>query len=402
MISELGEPSLATEIRAVESLCRHALETEYADLAAQVPGLPQEPRRWIEIMSGIPDEPRCCQELEQLCQGAPAGAVERFGMLQAALAALPQLESLKIHDSLNRQFCATFRRVATRPEGWSKYFQYKSDAYSELARIVSLRRYHTGQISFDIMDLPRTWFLKVHPLALLGLVRAVIREMGSLGPIMMPHLNYWRGNTMTLSKRENEVSHYRMVQFMEQQPQIKGLVSASWLYSSDMERFSPHIAWLRDFYIDNGAYLVDMEVAHLRSGFLVGSEERRRLHAEGKIRPRETLVIWSRERMIAWARRYERAQDIGRKADPPTTRTARPEPKWQSKANEILSSGQYTLINWGLLLRDRPRRYVTLVFGLPLAALAVAVAATLSVWTVLPALIFGFIAIWLLQYFFLQ
>jgi hypothetical protein len=406
--SESGAPILQVEIWAVVDLCREALETDYRDLVARIPGLPQNPDRWIAILSGIPDDRRCRHLLGGLCEGAarmglcPPGSVERFGMLQAALWALPRLESLEVHDSVLWQFCATFRRIATRARGWGRYLQHDSDAYAELARIVTLRRFHAGQISFDVMAMPRTWLLKAHPLALPSLIRELVLELGGLGPIMMPHLNYWRGNAMTLLAKENEASHYRMAQFMEQQPRIKGLVSASWLYSSEIKAFSPHISWLRDFYVENGAYLLDMEIAHERAGFLVGSEERRRLHAEGKLRPRETLVIWPRARMQAWARDYSRAPDTKQTALSRVDPTKRAEPKWQSSANQIFSSGQYTLLQLGLFLREKPRHYLSVVFGIPLLILAIAIFMMVGIWSVLPAIVLGFVAIWLFQYFFLQ
>jgi hypothetical protein len=175
------------------------------------------------------------------------------------------------------------------------------------------------------------------------------------------------------------------------------------LYSSEVERFAPHIAWLRDFYRDNGAYLVDLEIAHQKAGFLVGSDARREMYAKGELKPRETLVIWPRDRLLSWAADYA-ARDH---AAAPTQRPASlwdrgREPKWQSRTNEILSSGQYTLFHCGALLRLRPRKYIFRVFGLPLIALALLAALFLGIGAVLPVTIVGIVVIWLLQYFLLQ
>ncbi len=407
--SEYRALPLSAEIEAVEALCRQALDADYRDLAQKMAGLPQDPASWMALLSGIPDDQRRRRVLAGLCEEAerlgacPPGSIERFGTLQASLVALPQLEQMDGHDSLGRQFCAMIRRIASRTHGWGRHFQHDSDAFAELARIVTFRRYHAGQISFDVMATPRAWTLRVHPLALPSLFRELALELRGLGPIVMPHLNYWRVNPLTILKKENAISHHRIVQYMEGQTQIKGLVSASWLYSSDVEKFSPHIAWLRDFYIDNGAYLVDMEVAHQKAGFLVGSEARRKLHAEGKLRPRETLVIWPRERMLAWARESPQAHGVMRNLpDPSAKAPRRPEPKWKSRANEIVSSGQYTLVNLGPLLRDKPRQYILLIFCVPLIVLAIAFALTIGIWATAPALALAFIGIWLFQYFFLQ
>jgi hypothetical protein len=50
----------------------------------------------------------------------------------------------------------------------------------------------------------------------------------------------------------------------------------------------------------HSAYVLDLSPALDDSGFLVGSEKRRRLYANGDFRPRETLVLWRRADIIAW------------------------------------------------------------------------------------------------------
>jgi hypothetical protein len=402
-------PPLSEEIRAVDALCRHALEADYPGLANQIPELPDDPRRWFELLSGIHGGGRGARLLARWSDeahrlgGWPRGSVERFGILQACLVALSLLSSRQIHDSLNRQFCSTFRRVAARAQGWGAYFAYDNDAFEELARIVTLRRFHAGQVSFDIMPLPRSWLLKVHPLALPGVVGEILGGMGGSGRIVMPHLNYWRANPMMLLKKENDRAHWRIAMSMERDPGIKGLISASWLYSVEVGRASPHIGWLRDFYRDNGAYLVDMEVAHVRAGYLVGSETRRHLHEAGKFRPRETAVLWSRAKMLAWAHRYAEDRAVPRSPSRPGGKTRnRLEPNWQASANDTVSSGQITIINCSPFLRRAPRRYIVTVFLIPSIIIAITVGAVFGYWAVVPATALGVIGIWLFQYFFLQ
>ena len=401
--------ALRTELLATAASCRQALASDFSDLLGMVPDLPTEPERWFELLFKIPDDPRSRRALGRWHgRAAPlpdyqTNSIERFGILQAALIALSKLEPAQMPLEIKLQLCATLRRLANRKSGWGRRLQYDSDAFEELARIVSLRRLHAGQISFDVMALPRAWFLRAHPLALPGLVWEVSTELRGLGPIVMPHLNYWRGNPMALLKNESDISHYRIAQYLEQHPDVKGLVSASWLYSSEVETFAPHIAWLRDFYRDNGAYLVDLDLAHEKAGFLVGSEARRQMHVGGRLHPRETLVIWSRDRLLSWASEFAERGD----AAPSTPQAARrkrkgADPKWRSRANEVLSSGQYTLIHGGALLRQKPRHYIFLVFIVPLIMVALAAAFGLGFWAVPPALLLSTVIIWILQYFLLQ
>lgn len=401
--------SLRSEVESVGMLCRQAVESGAARLAGILDRAPQSPSDWFELLRGIPERHAHRARLAGLCREAELlglcqpGEVERFSVLMASLAALPRLEADKGHDCLAWQFCAMLRRIATRPGGWGDRFHHDGDAFHELAKIMTFRRWHAGQSSFDIMDLPRAWFLKVHPLALPGLITEVVRELRGLEPIVMPHINYWRLNASALVPKENEMASWRIAQFVGSHPEIRGLVAASWLFTSEMPEFSPHLAWLRQFYVDAGAYLVDMEIAHEGAGYLVGSETRRRLYREGKLKPRETLVIWPRAQILQWAAQFD--PEAGqRRAGSAVENTSRhrPEPKWQSRTNDIFSSGQWTLVSLKLFLRSNPRPYILRVFGIPLALLAMLVLLSIGLWAVVPALITGFVAIWLFQYFFLQ
>ena len=113
---------------------------------------------------------------------------------------------------------------------------------------------------------------------------------------------------------------------------------------------------MREF-IDAGPALAD-------AGFLVGNERRRQLYASGVFRPRETIVLWSRADMLAWARRRpELADGAGERAACEAhkgavgARAQTPARYWRS--------GRWTLMDCRRLLYYRPRPYVALVLALP-------------------------------------
>jgi len=290
------------------------------------------------------------------------------------------------------QFCAMVRGVAAGQKTWAGYFDHATDAFQELARIVTLRRFHAGQSSFDIMSMPRNWLLRVHPMALPAVVRELLAGLGGLGPVVMPHLNYWRASPTLLLRQENTSAMLRIARCLERQPRIKGLVAASWLYSEAVGDVSPHLAWVRQFYAENGACLVDMNPAAQRAGFLVGSAARRQLYAEGKFRPRETLVIWRRQDMLDWA---------ARQGDETTPHAAAGRTR-SLGVGKRLASGQITLLDCEAFMTFHPRWYVVCVFVVPAIVLAAAAAAGLGLYAVLPALLLAVPALWLFQYFCLQ
>jgi hypothetical protein len=398
--------TLDDEIGAATQLCRNTLGEQYAEFEAPA-SAPRSPEGWFELLKSFLRDQQSVDGFGVIVTDAGTsgnlapGAVELYAVLQAYLVALPLLRSLPVHESVMRQFCMTCRRIATRPQSYPGQFDYRSDAFHELARIVSFRSFHAGQSSFHIMAMPRTWLLRVHPLAVPGLLREIVVGMGGIDPLVMPHVNYWRANPGLLFAKENERAFWRIAKTIEMQPAIRGLMAMSWLNCREVVTASPHLAFVREFYLNNGAYLVDMNVAPLDAGFGTGSTMRQSLYDQGQFRPRETLVLWRRAHILDWACRYELARDTGRSREGPP-KLSELKPYWRFDANKILSSGMFTLFNCTPLLQHRPRRYVTLVFLLPCILAAIASALTLGFAAILPVCIGTVVTIWLFQYFCLQ
>jgi hypothetical protein len=404
MIEKTLEPDapLDSEIVAAATLCRNALKADFAAFVQRIPAALKSPEYCFEVLCRVPHDRRQMNALRQLVAkevgSAPPHALGRFIFLQSYLIALPRLLSLPVDEGVKRQFIATCRQVASP---WSQLEQ-DSDAFSELAQIVTLRRFHAGELSFDIMNMPRTWLLKVHPIELPNLIREIMCGFGGFGPVVIPHVNYWRRNPMIISRKEHERALLRIGKSIERDSHIKGLVSSSWLYSEGVVEHSPHLGWLRDFFVDRNAYVVDLGPALVESGFLVGSEKRRRLYSEGVLHPREALILWRRADIMEWISSDLPHREVARPSLPQRMRASQPLTKQKLIAHRILRSGQYTLIDCKRLLFYKPRRYVVMILLLP--ALCGALLAT-TIWTAeigSVAFFFVILFMWLFQYFILQ
>jgi hypothetical protein len=403
--------ALKNEIVAAETLCRHALETDYADFIVRIPAAMKSPEGCFELLCGIPYDHRRMAvlrrlkvEVEQRGLRVP-NAVERFVVLQSYLIALPRLPSLPIDEDVNRQFIATCRQVASPFLTRESRLEQDSAAFTELAQIVTLRRYHAGELSFDIMKMPRAWLLKAHPIELPGLVREIVYGMGGFGPVVIPHVNYWRRDPIIISSREHKRALLRIGKCIERDRRIKGLVSSSWLYCDTVGKHFPHMGWLRDFFVDHNAYVVDLGPALVDSGFLIGNEKRRRLYAEGEFHPRETLILWRRAEIMAWMRSYlaQGAESRPHKVPPLDVRAPERSPtKRKPIMRRMLRSGRLTLIDCKRLLWYKPRTYIAIVLLLPALCAAILATATWTVGTGYLAFIFAVSFMWLFQYFVLQ
>jgi hypothetical protein len=302
-----------------------------------------------------------------------------------------------VDESVKAQFCIMCRHLAGPLQSQDARLSVAGDAFAELAKLITHRRFHAGQLSYDIMDMPRAWLLKVHPMELPGLARELWRGFGGLGPVVMPHINYWRPNPLFVTLKEQQRSLRRIAKSIESDSRIKGFISSSWVYAEAVGEATPHLAWLRDFFAANNAYITDVGPALEDAGFLVGSDKRRQLHTEGEFQPRETLVLWRRADMMAWASR-----DPDTAAGKPAEAAPRPRAREQHDFAGRVRSGQFTILDCRRLLYYRPRQFIAAVLIAPTLAAAIAFAAFWPAAAVLPMAVGTLLLIWLVQYFFLQ
>lgn len=307
--------SANTEIADVIEHCRATLRSNFNGFAERVGVADRDPRYWFDLLCRFPRDPAGVATLRRLRQAAitgpapfPDGAMERFVLIHSILVAAPQVPALPVDGTVKNRLYRTFANIAVPEPRWEGYFVDKW-RFHDMATFATLRRFPAGQHDWEPSALPRSCLLRVHPLSLPGLVQTIAVTLGGFRPLARLHLNYYRPNSVMLLDTEAQKSYHRIARSLRLQPEIKGLVASSWFYSTAVARISPHLSWLRDFFLANGGYVGEMEVAQPDTGYLVGSEKRRRLFEQGKLHPRNTLVLWGRDAMLDWAARHPELND---------------------------------------------------------------------------------------------
>ena len=399
---------LEVQIAECTDLCGQRLALDYAGFGRCPSKFPQTPPACFELLYSVPENPASTETFRRFEQAAKAMgfstpySVERFVVLQACLAALRRLPLLPVDDSVKAQFCMLCRHLASARLPADRRFAMGGGAFIELAKLITLRRFHAGQLSFDIMDMPRAWLLKVHPIELPGLARELLAGFGGLGPVVMPHINYWRTNPLFVTLKEHEKSLQRIAKCLEADPALKGFISSSWVYADAVGEVTPHLAWLRDFFAENNGYVVDCGPALEDAGFLVGSDRRKQLHSEGRFHIRETLILWRRDDLLGWAKRKP-AEDASRLQAPHEKPTGpRPRARGQPERRPAVRSGDLTLMDCRRWLYYKPRSYIPVVLGAPLLVAGVVAAALMPVAAVFPVVAAVLAAMYFIQYFLLQ
>jgi hypothetical protein len=239
------------------------------------------------------------------------GAFERMLIVAAAHDAIDGLAALPVDERIRELFCQNFRMYAAAPGTLPEPFDLSRASFITMGRIATLSRFPAGQLDWEVSGIPRSWLLKVPTGSLPRLAASILFELRGFGPAFFSHINPNRRNQGVLLERESLRSYHRMARSMEGQPEVKGLITASWLHSPDTFTISPHLAWLNAVFLENGGRVIPFGPAAADSGVLHRSPERQKAYEAGTFKPTQALVIWPRAAMLAWAAGHEELRDDG-------------------------------------------------------------------------------------------
>lgn len=291
--------------------CRAALE-DGADLqplwrASLDPGAGAAPLREARaLLPAVRTAGAAVPRLAELKQALAAagypvadGAFERFLIVAAAHDAVDRLHALPVDERVKDLCCQNFTMYAAgkTPEP----FDVSKASFVAMGRIATLSRFPAGQLDWEVSGIPRSWLLKIPWTSLPKFAASVLFELRGFAPAFFSHVNPNRRNQGTLLERESLRSYHRMARSMAHQPEIKGLVTASWFHSPDTFVISPHLEWLNDVFLQNGGYVFPLGPADVDSGVLHRSPERQQAYDAGTFKPTEAMIVWPRRAMLVWA-----------------------------------------------------------------------------------------------------
>lgn len=115
---------------------------------------------------------------------------------------------------------------------------------------------------------------------------------------LTPHFlqDGWRDFYLELSER------------IEQEPRVGGIFGKAWFWDASMKEHSPRMSYLRDLPEAGGALFFPARGVLDGDHIALDNPRRRRLYDAGQYTPTESIMIWTREKLLDWARR-ERAKN---------------------------------------------------------------------------------------------
>lgn len=234
--------------------------------------------------------------------------VDRAMVVETCAETVDRIADLRVDPVVKRLICQEFTFYSSIKADWSAHFDPESLSFRAYCGHALLLRFPAGQFSWNQAGLQRSALLEM-PISLKPALLRHVMKMGGFAPCFEPHMAVFRKPFAALVERECLRSYHRMARTMELQPQIKGLVAASWLFDEHTIRLTPHIAFLRKLFEENGGFVGPLRPCEGNAGFLQGSEARRKAYQDGSYRPKETLVLWPRAAMIGWAKAHPELAD---------------------------------------------------------------------------------------------
>jgi hypothetical protein len=242
-------------------------------------------------------------------EAASAATLERYLLLETVAQFGARLSGLRMSESVLRCLADELRFLAA-PSVWdSAKLLAPTDGFIAMAKIVTLRRFPAGQLHVERSGIPLSWFARPDPRRLTSLLVFLARHVRGRGPFFFYHVAWRRKNRMFLSETEQNRSYYRIAQSLALHPEVKGLMTESWLHSPDTARVSPHLAWFNEPFAKHGGLIVILGEAGESSGVFTGGSERKKLYDEGKFRPTTAMAIWPRAAFIEWAENHPELAD---------------------------------------------------------------------------------------------
>ena len=230
--------------------------------------------------------------------------LERLLLTYAVQESFPLVAELPVHWQV-KTLIQKEMQAYSRPRGLGAKLLVGTDPFVTACKIATLRRFASGCLDWVISGIPRSWIPRIPwhkmPQALLY----VATQFQGLKPAFYVHVAPAPRNRSLVIPNEVRKAYYRMAKSLELQPEMKGILCASWFHDPAVLRDTPHLAALNDPYLQHGGrILTTLGVAPPDSGFLDYNPERRKLYETGRFKPRITLAMWPRAAAIGWAAQH--------------------------------------------------------------------------------------------------
>ena len=284
------------------------LPPELQEIESALRSSGRKPEDLIALIQSVGDQPSTVAPVLSLKQSIQSAGVdcegdrfERVLLAYAMTQSEPRIDRAPVHESVKPLIRREFQRLLEASPGAPPVLA-GTDPFIAASKIATLRRFPSGPMDWVVSGMPRSWFAKLGAANLIPAVRFIVFEFGGIKPAFYIHIAHPPRNRSLILRNEVRKSYYRMACSLALQPEIKGIMCASWFFDPEARKDAPHLAWINEPFLEFGGRIVAiLGPAPVESGFLKFNPERREQFERGELNLRTTLAMWPRKAALAWA-----------------------------------------------------------------------------------------------------
>jgi hypothetical protein len=242
------------------------------------------------------------EKLQAAGNGFAADAFERALLRAAATETAPRIANLPVPEPVKKLLREEFEFYC-RPSRASP-LEVGRSPFVIACKMISLRRFPAGPLDWEMGGFPRSWLLKVRKSDLARVVWFLTARVGGFRPMFFTHTARQPKNRSLIIQKEVFRAYFRIASALELQPEVKGILTASWFHDDAAVKDNPLLDALNQPYREEGGLIASMGPAPADSGFLEHNAARRKAFESGELQYKIAVAIWPRRAAIAWARKH--------------------------------------------------------------------------------------------------
>ena len=292
------------------------VSTSVEQLETALPGIGAGKDEFVRLIAGPYDPARARTRIVEWKKAlAKAGitveddSLERVFLRYACEHALARVPSLRVHDAVKALMTRDLETHLKPRKPSDPSVDVDSYPFSVAFDMASFHRFPAGPLDWTISGMPRSWFAKIPVKDLPRSVYFIAAKMRGTKPAFYTHVAPPPRKRAMVIDKEVRKAYYRMAKSLALQPEMIGIMTASWLNDPAMLKEMPQLAAVNEPYTHLGGFITTVGPAHPTSGFLERSPERQKRYDEGTLRPMLGLAMWPRANAIRWAEEHPEFED---------------------------------------------------------------------------------------------
>jgi|SRR5882762_244881 len=263
------------------------------------------------LVQGVSEAPKSYVPIQrlknQICRAGldiSGDAFERGLLACAARETAPQIESQPVYEPVKLLLREEFHFYTNSVKNVESSLTVGTNSFVIACKTISLRRFPSGPMDWEISGFPRSWLLRVKRSSLPRVLGFLLFQVRGFAPMFFIHVARRPKNRSLVIEKEVLRAYYRMARSLELQPTIKAILASAWFHDPTAVKRYPHLSWLSRPYLEANGLITTAGPAPADSGFAERNVERQEQFATGELRFQMGIALWPRRAAIEWAHKH--------------------------------------------------------------------------------------------------